>query len=78
MTYHFIVKCDLCGRTHELGWSRSPTETPGLFGIPDGWQKIKYATFLDSPSDINLTICPICDDAIRKGEKIVKLVEKEE
>ena len=73
MTIRYIAKCDLCGKEHELGWGRSLTETPGQFERPDGWQMLKYAVHSESEitMQVNLMICPRCDNALAHGKTVV-------
>jgi len=69
MTIRYIVKCDLCGKEHELGWSREMVTEPRHFEKPDGWQMLKYTVTVNH--QINLMICPVCDRAIREGRTVV-------
>lgn len=75
MTIRYIVKCDLCGKEHEIGWSRELTTEARQFEKPDGWQMLKYTVKTNPETDVtlrmNLMICPVCDKAIREGETVV-------
>ena len=75
MTIRYIVKCDLCGKEHEIGWGRSLTETPGQFEKPDGWQMLTYASYQNPASGIalkmDIMICPRCDNALAHGKTVV-------
>jgi len=75
MTIRYIVKCDLCGKEHEIGWSRELTTEARQFEKPDGWQMLKYTVKTNPETGVtfqmNLMICPVCDKAIREGETVV-------
>ena len=74
MTIRYIVKCDLCGKEHEIGWSREITTEARQFEKPDGWQMLKYAETNPETGvtfQMNLMICPRCDKAIREGRTVV-------
>lgn len=75
MTIRYIVKCDLCGKEHEIGHGWTLTETPNSFQKPDGWQMIKYIVDTNPETGIslkmNVMICPRCDKAIREGRTVI-------
>ena len=75
MTIRYTIKCDLCGREHELGWSRELTTEARQFERPDGWGMFQYTTYTNPTSGVtmrlNVMVCPVCNKALSDGETVV-------
>ena len=75
MTIRYTIKCDLCGREHELGWSRDLTSEARQFKRPDGWGMFQYSTYTNPTSGVtmrlNVMVCPVCNKALSDGVDII-------
>lgn len=75
MTIRYTIKCDLCGREHELGYSRDLTTEARQFEKPDGWGMFQYTTYTNPTSGatmrLNVMVCPVCNKALSDGVDII-------
>ena len=75
MTIRYTIKCDLCGREHELGYSRDLTTEARQFEKPDGWGMFQYSTYTNPTSGVtmrlNVMVCPVCNKALSDGVDII-------
>ena len=75
MTIRYTLKCDLCGREHELGYSRELNTEARSFEKPDGWGMFQYTTYTNPTSGVtmrlNVMVCPVCNKALADGVDII-------
>ena len=69
MSFRYTLKCDLCGKEHEIGWARSLDNTQSVincFMMPERWGTLNW-----EDGGVKIHMCPICAKALGNRETIV-------
>lgn len=69
MTFRFSMKCDLCGKEKELGWSRNLDDSAWTFEMPEGWNPMEFRKDM---TVVKMAVCPDCGEALINGRTVIE------